>query len=283
VNNQKPKKKMMFVLHALIGAISFLVLSVHALHPVNLGSAGHFVILSKAGISTVPSSVITGNIGVSPIARGALTGFSQTLDSTKTFSTSPQVTGKMYAADYVPPTPRHMTGAIGDMNIAYNDAKGRVGVNFTELASGALGGLTLVPGLYKWSSSVGIATSVTLDGSPTDVWIFQIAGDVTQAANTRVLLAGGALAKNIFWQVEGFMRVQAQAHMEGIVLCFTAVHFMTGASLNGRIYAHTAVTLDQSTITESAVSPTMFGSYPTRRPKSGYPTKQPNAGSPTRN
>jgi hypothetical protein len=245
------------LVHALVGAISFLVLSVHALDTVNLGSAGNYAILSKAGISTVPNSAITGNIGVSPISGGALTGFSLTDDSSGTFSTSTQVVGKMYAANYIAPTPSHMSVAIGDMEIAFNDAKGRVGVDFTELSSGALGGLTLQPGLYKWSSSVGIATStsLTLSGSSTDVWIFQIAGDVNQAANTQVVLAGGALAKNIFWQVEGLMDVQAGAHMEGVVLCFTAVHFKTGASLNGRIYAQTAVTLDQATITESAVSP----------------------------
>ena len=86
---------------------TFLTLSANPLSPapVNLGGAGDFVILSKSGISTVPQSAITGNIGVSPIARGGLTGSSEKMDLTKSFSTSTQVVGKLCAADYAAPTP----------------------------------------------------------------------------------------------------------------------------------------------------------------------------------
>ena len=220
--------------------------------PVKLGTAGNFVLLSKTGISTVPQSHLTGDIGVSPISHTAITGFSETLDSSNIFSTSTQVVGKIYAADYAAPTPTYMTTAIGDMQIAYNDAAGRSLPNFTELGSGQIGGLTLVPGLYKWGTGVSISNNVTLSGGPNDVWIFQIAGNITQAAATRVTLAGGALAKNIFWQPTGSVAIGATAHFEGIVLAKTLIAMKTGASSNGRMLAQTAVTLDQNTVTQPA-------------------------------
>jgi hypothetical protein len=92
---------------------------------VDLGSAEKFAILTKTGISTVPASVILGDIGVSPIAATAMTGFSLIMNPSGTFSASTQVTGKCYAADYASPTPSKMTTAIGDMETAYTDAAGR--------------------------------------------------------------------------------------------------------------------------------------------------------------
>lgn len=222
--------------------------------PVNLGTAGNFAILSKSGISTVPGSLVTGDIGVSPIARVAITGFSETMDSSNTFSRSTQVVGKIYAADYTPPTPTNMTTAIGDMEIAYTDAAGRTLPDFTELGAGAIGGLNLVPGLYKWSTGVSIATNVTLTGSATDVWIFQVAGDITQASATNVTLSGGALAKNVFWQVAGGtgVTIGTTAHFEGVVLAVTAINLQTNASAKSRLLAQTAVILQQNAVTQPA-------------------------------
>jgi hypothetical protein len=220
--------------------------------PVELGVAGSFVLLAKTGISTVPLSALTGDIGVSPIAHTAITGFSETLDSSTIFATSPQVIGKIYAADYAVPTPTYMTSAIGDMSIAYNDAAGRSLPDFTELGSGQIGGLTLVPGLYKWGTDVLISSNVTLSGGPNDVWIFQIAGNIIQAASTQVTLTGGALAKNVFWQPAGAVSIGVAAHFEGIILSKTLIALKTGATANGRLLAQTAVTLDQNTVTQPA-------------------------------
>ena len=220
--------------------------------PVKLGTAGNFAILSKTGISNVPSSRVNGDMGVSPIAHTAITGFSETANSTNTFSTSAQVVGKIYAADYAAPTPTYMTTAIGDMEIAYNDAAGRTLPNFTELGAGEIGGLTLVPGLYKWSSNVLISNNLTLSGGPNDVWIFQIAGSLKQANATRITLAGGALAKNIFWQPAGAAAIGTTAHFEGIILSKTLIAVKTGATANGRLLAQTAVTLEQNVVTQPA-------------------------------
>lgn len=219
--------------------------------PVNLGTAAPFAILSKSGISTVPYSAITGNLGVSPIDSTAITGFSLILDGTGTFSKSTQVTGKIFASDYTSPTPSKMTTAVGDMEIAYADAAGRTASpGNTNLYGGDLSGKTLAPGLYKWTTGVLINTKVTLSGPPDAVWIFQIAQDLTLGSGARVVLSGGARARNVFWQVGGGTGVEigTTAHVEGTILAAAAIHLRTGASLNGRALAQTAVTLDQNAV-----------------------------------
>lgn len=217
--------------------------------PVNLYSAGRFVILAKAGISTTGVTSITGDLGVSPIAATAITGFDLILGSSGRYSTSSLVTGKVYASDYAMPTPVRMTDAVADMETAYTDAAGRTLPDFTELYAGDLTGQTLTPGLYKWGTGVLIsAGGVTISGSPTDVWIFQIAHDLTVESGAIVTLAGGASAANIFWQVEGQTTLGTTTRMKGIVLCATQIAINTGATLVGRALAQTAVTLDADSI-----------------------------------
>jgi len=212
---------------------------------VNLGAAGNFVILAKSGISTVPNSVITGNMGVSPIDQTAITGFSLVADATNTFATATQVTGKIYAADFAPPTPSELTTAVSNMETAYTDAAGRA-AGVTELGAGNISGLTLAPGVYKWGTGVSINTDVTLSGD--GVYIFQVAQDVTLAAATRVLLINGAQAKNVFWQIFGILNIGTTAHFEGVALVQTAISVGTLATVNGRLLAQTAVSLDQNTV-----------------------------------
>ncbi len=219
--------------------------------PVNLGSAKTFVILAESGISTVPTAAVTGNLGVSPAAATFITGFSLSADATNVFSSSPQVTGKVYASDYSPPTPSNLTTAIGDMQTAFTDAAGRA-PGATELGAGSIGGMTLTAGVYKWGTGLLISTDVTLSGTATDVWIFQIAQDLTMASATKVILAGGAVAKNVFWQVAGLVDLGTTAHCEGVIMAKTSVTLRTGASINGRLFAQTAVNIDGSTVVEPA-------------------------------
>jgi hypothetical protein len=219
--------------------------------PVKLGTAANFAILSKSGISTVPPSNVTGDIGVSPIAATAITGFSLIADATNVFATARQVTGHVYAANYAPPTPSHMTTAVGDMERAFTDAAGRA-AGVTELGAGNIGGMTLAAGVYKWSTGVVIPTDVVLNGKATDVWIFQIAQGLTISSAKRVTLTGGARPENVFWQVSGQVVLGTTAHLEGIVLSKTAIVLATGASVKGRLLAQTAVTLDSSTVVAPA-------------------------------
>jgi Ice-binding-like len=218
---------------------------------VDLATAANFVILAKSGISTVPPSAVTGDLGVSPAAATFITGFSLTSDSTNVFSTSTQLTGKAYAADYALPTPSNLTTAVGDMQLAFTDAAGRA-PDVTELGAGSIGGRTLTPGVYRWSTGLLIATDVTLTGSATDVWIFQIAQDLTMSSAAKILLTGGAMPKNVFWQVAGLVDLGTTAHCEGIILTQTSVTLGTGASITGRLLAQTAVTIDASTIVQPA-------------------------------
>jgi hypothetical protein len=216
--------------------------------PVTLGTAGNYVILAKSAVSNVPTSAITGNIGLSPAAASFITGFALNLPAGGASATSAQVTGSVFASDYASPTPVNLTTAIGDMQTAYTDAAGRPTPDHTELAAGNIGGLTLPAGLYKWSNTVTIPTSVTLNGGANDVWIFQIAGGLTQASATQVILSGGAQAAHVFWQVFGVVDIGTTAHMEGEILSQTSITLHTGASVNGKLLAQTAVTLDGNTV-----------------------------------
>jgi hypothetical protein len=247
------------ILTSFASAVAMLFLesaSMGAQAPINLGTADNFAILAKSGISTVPASVITGDIGVSPIDSTAITGFSLVLDSSNQYSRSPQVIGKVYAADYASPTPANLTTAVGDMETAFTDAAGRTLPDFTELGAGNIGGMTLAPGLYKWGTGVQIPTDVTLKGGASDVWIFQISADLVIAGSKSVILSGGAQAKNIFWQVAGGVGVElgTTSHFEGIILAKKGINLRTGASINGRLLAQTAVTLDANVVTNPSTT-----------------------------
>jgi hypothetical protein len=219
--------------------------------PVALGHAGDFVMLAKSAISTVPTSAITGDIGLSPAAASFIVGFSLSADATNVFSTSPQITGRAYAANYAVPTPSNLTTSVSDMMLAFTDAAGRA-PDVTELGAGNIGGTTIARGVYRWGTGLLIPSDVTLTGSATDVWVFQIAQDLTIASGATVRLSGGALAKNIFWQVAGRVEVGTTAHLEGIVISQTAIALRTGASINGRLLAQTDISIDGSTVTEPA-------------------------------
>jgi hypothetical protein len=228
------------------------VLIVNATSPVYLGTAGDYVIIAKTGISTVPASAITGDIAVSPIAGEAMTGFSLTMDSSNEFSTSPQITGKAYAANYGSPTPSKLTTAIGDMETAYTDAAGRTVVNSAnqDIKGGLISGTTFTPGVYNWGSDIYFSSDIYITGTATDIFIFQCTGNIIAGSGAKVFLQGGVLASNIVWQTAGFVVAGTTSHLEGIILAKTKVVFETGSSLNGRILTQTANTLDSATITE---------------------------------
>ena len=222
---------------------------------VNLGKAANYVILAKTGVSTVPSSAVTGNVGLSPAAESFLTGWALTNDATNTYATSAQVTGKLYAADMVGGTTSvDLTTAVGDMQTAYTAAAGMPlaggGLTTACPGTGAFGGLTVAPGVYKCAVNVGIGSNLVLSGTATDVWVFEITGTLTQAAATQVQLIGGALPQNVFWQVSSDVVMGTTAQMQGVILGKTLINLQTGATENGRLLAQTAVTLSQNKVTQ---------------------------------
>ena len=188
---------------------------------VNLGTAGNYSVLAKTGVSTTGTTSIVGNLGLSPAAASYITGFALSTPAT-TFTTSAMITGQVFASDYNAPTPANLTTAVLDMQTAYTNAAGRTLPDFTELGAGNIQGLTLVPGLYKWGTGVLIPSAVTLSGGANDVWIFQIAQNLTVGNGAIVTLAGGAQSRNVFWQVAGAATLGTTSNFKGIILSQTA-------------------------------------------------------------
>lgn len=250
-------------------SVTVMVNAVSGTTPVNarveLGTAADFVILAEAGITNVVGSHITGDMGVSPIAGTSMTGFGLIMDSSDEFSTSSEVSGNIYAPGYGGDTPSKLTTAVGDKLIAYNDAAARVTTDvdpdnadhlFLNHGAGEIGGKTLTPGVYTFSTDVTISGGdLTFTGSATDVFIIKTTGSVIQAANKKVILTGDVLAENIFWQVAQKVNVGAGAHMQGTLLVATTVTFITGSTLYGRILSATAVILQKNEITKTPYIP----------------------------
>ena len=219
--------------------------------PVNLRSTEGFAILAGSLISNVPTSAVTGDIGLSPAAGSNITGFGPT-----------EVTGTIYTVDATGPAgsvpaATMLTAAQGDLTTAYNDAVGRTPVptgTFLNPGSGNIGGLSLVAGLYKFTGSALITGSdVTLTGSATDVWIFQIAADLNVGSGIQVILAGGAKAANIFWQVGTSATLGTTSVFKGTIMADQSISLSTGARLDGRALARiAAVTLASNAVTKPA-------------------------------
>jgi hypothetical protein len=216
---------------------------------INLGTANDFVILSKTGVATTGTTSVIGNIGVSPVSASYITGFGLIMDSGTEFATSSLVTGQVFAADYLVDTPVYLTTAVADMMTAYNDGAGRT-ADYTELYTGDLSGKTLYSGVYMWSNNVLINTDLTLNGSSTDIFIFQIASTMTMAANTQITLTGGILPENIFWVVADTVAIGSGADFQGVILSMTNVSMGTGSTITGMIYAQTSVSLDATVVTK---------------------------------
>jgi hypothetical protein len=217
---------------------------ISSLNGVNLGIAGDFAILSKTGITDVYQSAITGDIGASPITGAAI------------LVRCTEVVGTIYTVDAAGPLPcsvtnaTRLTTAIGDMQTAYTDAAGRTNPDFLNLGAGNIGGKTLTPGLYKWTTALNIPTDITISGSPTDVFIFQIAGTLKLSSAVRMTLTGGVQAKNIFWVVSDAVTCGTTSHFEGNILGMTGINLQTKATINGRLLAQTAVTLQMNAVTQ---------------------------------
>ena len=209
---------------------------------VNLGLAGEFEILSQTGITDVYKSAVVGDIGTSPITGAAIK------------LTSAEVLGTIYTVDAAGPlpssvtNPTRLTSAVADMLTAYNDAAGRINPDFLNLGAGNIGGKTLTPGVYKYTTGLLIPTDVAISGGPNDIFIFQVAGTLTMSSAKNITLMGGVQAKNIFWVVAGAVTIGTTSHFEGNILGKTGINLQTGASINGRLLAQTAVTLQMNTV-----------------------------------
>ena len=199
-------------------------------------SPGSFSVLAGTTVTNTGATTVAGDLGVSP--GTALTGFPPGL-----------VSGTIHAADGV------AAQAQADLITAFNDAAGRSGASSI---SGDLAGLTLNPGVYKSTSSIGITGDVTLDahGDPNAVFIFQIASTLITGSGSHVLLTNSANACNVFWQVGSSATIGTNSVFKGNILALTSIALTTGATFNGRALARNgAVTLDTNVITGCSCLP----------------------------
>jgi uncharacterized repeat protein (TIGR01451 family) len=200
--------------------------------PVNLGTAGNFAVLAGSGITNTGPTTITGDVGTFPTTTE--TGFG-----------SVTLIGTNHGGDAVTQV------AKTDLTTAYNDAAGRVPAT---TVSGDLGGLTLVPGVYKSASSLGLTGTLTLDaqGDPNAVFIFQMGSTLTTASGSNVSLINGAQSCNVFWQVGSSATLGTGSTFRGTILALTSITATTAATVDGRLLAmNGAVTLDTNTITRA--------------------------------
>ena len=225
---------------------------------VNLNTAGNFRILAKTAVTDGDPSVssIVGNVGVSPAAGSFITGVSCTKVAGTIYETNTGYTGGFDSnATCAAGTGANITlvnNAVADELTAYNTARGLSNPTATELYTGNLGGQTLTPGLYKWSTAVTIPTSVTLDcqGNTSAVFVFQIAQTLVVSNGQSVNLIGSCQAKNIFWEVDTQTTLGTTSVFNGNILSGTAVVINSGATLNGRAFAQSAVTLSGNAVTK---------------------------------
>ncbi len=212
---------------------------------INLRTAGNFVVLAGSLVSNVPASAITGNIGLSPAAGSGITGFGPT-----------EITGTVYTVDATGPAGSvpdavGLTAAKGDLTTAYNEAAGRTATDIVLLA-GNIGGLTLTPGLYKSSGALEISSGdLTFDarGNANATFIIQIASSLNTTSGRKIFLTGGALAKNIFWQVGTSATLGTTSVFKGNIMADQSISVNSGAAVEGRLLARiAAVTLNSNTI-----------------------------------
>jgi hypothetical protein len=206
---------------------------------INLGSAGSFAVMATASISSTGPVVINGNVGLAP-------GTSQGIPPA-------QVNGTIHVNDPI------VTQAQADLLAAFNDATSRS--TNAQTLPGNMGGLTFTPGLYVNSTSVLISgagpnNNVTLDaqGDPNAVFIFKMGSTLTTGVGSQVILAGGAKASHVFWQVDTSATIDVGSIFQGNVLAATSITINTGAAVTGSMFSGAAGGAGSATINASTVT-----------------------------
>jgi hypothetical protein len=198
-----------------------------------LAGASDLAVLAGTAITSTGATTITGDLALSP--GSSVGGFPPGI-----------LNGTQHINDVV------SDQAKLDLTAAYNDAAGRTSTDIVTL-SGNIGGLTLTPGLYKSTSSLAISSGdVTFDakGNASAIFIIQIATTLTTTSGRKVILSGGALASNIFWQVGSSATFGTTSVFKGNILAMQSITFNTGATLDGRALARSgAITMAGNTIT----------------------------------
>jgi hypothetical protein len=223
---------------------------------VDLGTADAFAVLAGTEVTNVPTSVITGNVGLSPAAGS-------NYDSGVTTA---QITGNIYAVDGTGPlgainNPGLLTIAKSSLTTAYLDAAGRTPTTTFATTDNQLGGQTLTTGVYSFghadTANLTAASPLTLDAqnNPDAVFILQATSDLVTASGSVVQLINGAQSCNVFWQVTSSATLGSGSTFKGTIMALTSITVTSGANIQGRALARNgAVTLDADTITRPVCS-----------------------------
>lgn len=239
---------------------------------VNLLTAGDFVILAQDTITTTGTTAIKGDLGLSPAAASFFTGFSETIHDANNaivgvgaarYARSSLVSGigtwptngsgKIFSVDYLGDaglTKTKVDIAVADRITAYNDAAGRATPDVLNVGGGTINAVTFAPGLYTWGTNLEITGDITLTGTATDIWIFRVSGTINLASAKQIILSGGALPQNVFWQATGITTLVTNSVFKGIILGASNIVLQTGSRLDGRALSFTQVTLDAATVNQ---------------------------------
>jgi hypothetical protein len=198
-----------------------------------LGTVQNFAVLGAQAVTNTGGTVLTGNLGIYPKGLSSITGFPPGI-----------VIGTIHAADGPAAT------AQGDALTAYNSLAGEACLGPNDLTGQDLGGKTLLPGVYCFSSSAQLTGTLTLNstGSPNGVFVFKIGTTLTTASNSAVVINGSS-ACNVFFQVGSSATLGTGTQLLGSIFAQASITLTTGASVTGGVYALTgAVTLDTNTV-----------------------------------
>lgn len=215
----------------------------------SLGTADSFAVLAGSGITASNPSTVSGDVGTYPTTTevGTIT-----------------VTGTNHAGDAT------TQSAKTALTNAYLDAQGQTLPSVTALVdittdsfSGT--GHTLAPGIYKSANQIGVTGTLTLNGTASDIWIFQAPSTLTTASSAVIAFSGGAQACNVFWQVGSSATIGTGTHFKGSILALTDITDNGGSTIEGRLLARNGhVTLDNTAVVNSTcVSVPSTGSYGT--------------------
>ena len=216
----------------------------------SLGTAQSFAVLGATAVTNTGPTVVTGDLGISPNTIASVTGFPPGV-----------ILGTIHAS----PDPVALQ-AQTDTTAAYLQLASQACPATNNLTGIDLGGLTLVPGVYCFSSSAQLTGTLTLDaqGNPNAVWVFQTGSTITTASGSSVVLINGAQACNIFWQIGSSATLGTTTTFLGNILALTSITLNTNANLFGRALARNgAVTLDSNVVTASTCLPPVIPVPPT--------------------
>jgi hypothetical protein len=257
-----------------------------AAQTVQLGTATPFAVLAGSAVTDIPTSSITGNVGLSPAAGTNITGLTQA-----------EVTGTIYSTNGTGPAgnvndPARLTTAKNDLTTAYNAAAGQPPTSTFVTGDNQLGGKTLTAGVYAFghaaTANITAASPLVLNGQndPNSVFVFQASSDLITASGSVVQLENGAQACNVFWQVGSSATLGSSSTFVGTLMASTSATLNSAATVQGRILASTgAVTLDANTITAPSTclvtTPTTTTTTPAGTTSTSTPTGTGGTGTPT--